>query len=424
MSTPGGPLTTRTAELLGNQISSGVWSRGVRLPSDAELARQLGIGVNTVRRALSILAADGLVERRVGAGTVVLGVDRSSHEPLVGVMVPKDQRYFPPLVAGLRAEVHRAHGRLQIRSSRRRRHEELQIIDSLVADGADGLILSPSPASLANPEFLAQLEDQPVPVVLAARVLDNRNGVVVPHSALSTVSTDIRRGAGVAVHHLATSGRTRIGLLSSRNTVTSEAYYQGYLGACHDLDLTVPTSAVLRWRFADDRAARRDHTVRRYVAGLSGAGVDAVLCFDSLLAASLMRSLSAQGLLVPGDVAVVGFDEVGPVPSVPLTTVLPDRYEVGRLAAQTVLHQIETGGRTPTVHTLVTPQLVVRASSTPVEPENSAAQPAGEWENGRHGDFEGTTPQRHDRRDEGEGHRPSGHPADGAVRDLRGRGRR
>src|SRR5690606_7969510 len=103
--------------------------------SDAELARQLGIGVNTVRRALSILATDGLVERRVGAGTVVLGTDRSRCAPTVGVMVPKDQRYFPALVAGLQAAVHRAHGNLVIRSSRRRRHEELQIVEELVASG-------------------------------------------------------------------------------------------------------------------------------------------------------------------------------------------------------------------------------------------------------------------------------------------------
>lgn len=363
-------MTMRTAELLGSQISSGVWPRGVRLPSDAELARQLGIGVNTVRRALAILVADGLVERRVGAGTVVLGVAHGRHEPAIGVMIPKDQRYFPPLVAGLQAAVHRAHGRLEIRSSRRRRHEEMSIIDNLVADGVDGLILAPSPESLADAEFLAQLEDQPVPVVLAARELDDRSGDVVPHSELSTVSTDIRRGAVVAVHHLATHGRIRVGLLSSRNTVTSEAYYQGYLGACHDLGLTVPTSAVLRWRFADDRADRRDHIVRRYVAGLPGAGVDAVLCFDSLLAATLVRCLASQGLAVPEDVAVVGFDEVGPAPAIPVTTVLPDRYEVGRLAAQTVLHQIETGLRTPTVHTLVTPQLVVRASSPPAPPRN------------------------------------------------------
>ncbi len=67
------PLFIRASELLTREIAAGHWQKGERLPTEAELARLLGMAVGTVRKALAELAARGLLERRQGSGTYVRG---------------------------------------------------------------------------------------------------------------------------------------------------------------------------------------------------------------------------------------------------------------------------------------------------------------------------------------------------------------
>jgi GntR family transcriptional regulator len=81
---PGEPLTradrARTvANVLRGQILRGAFPAGV-LPDERELIAEFGTSRNTVRQALGLLRDEGLVERRRGVGTVVVG--RSYEHPL------------------------------------------------------------------------------------------------------------------------------------------------------------------------------------------------------------------------------------------------------------------------------------------------------------------------------------------------------
>jgi GntR family transcriptional regulator len=65
------PVYVQVAHLLGQRL--GVeWRTGDRLPSEQALARELGVNRHTVRRAVALLVADGLVSQRRGRGIVVL----------------------------------------------------------------------------------------------------------------------------------------------------------------------------------------------------------------------------------------------------------------------------------------------------------------------------------------------------------------
>ena len=74
---------------------------------------------------------------------------------------------------------------------------------------------------------------------------------------------------------------------------------------------------------------------------------DAVFCFSDLLAVGAISVLHEAGLRIPDDVAVAGFDNVDEarftVP--PLTTIAPDKAEIGRLAVDLLIQRI-TGART------------------------------------------------------------------------------
>ena len=66
------PLGDLAAAELRERLAAGTWEIGERLPSEAELARQLGVGRSTVREAIRVLVHAGLLETRQGAGTFAL----------------------------------------------------------------------------------------------------------------------------------------------------------------------------------------------------------------------------------------------------------------------------------------------------------------------------------------------------------------
>lgn len=65
------PLYIQIGDLLHREIAAGHWQAGERLPVEAELAKDLKVAVGTLRKALTKLEQDGLLERRQGSGTYV-----------------------------------------------------------------------------------------------------------------------------------------------------------------------------------------------------------------------------------------------------------------------------------------------------------------------------------------------------------------
>jgi GntR family transcriptional regulator len=70
-SSSGVPITRQIADQIRAQCASGTLGRGDRLPSVRELARELAVNQNTILRVYEKLTAEGLLERRHGAGTYV-----------------------------------------------------------------------------------------------------------------------------------------------------------------------------------------------------------------------------------------------------------------------------------------------------------------------------------------------------------------
>ncbi|MBD1597891.1 FadR/GntR family transcriptional regulator [Pseudomonas typographi] len=66
-------LVDQALEQLRERIGQGQWQLGERLPTEPELAQELGISRNTVREAMRILAFTGLVEVRQGDGSYLRG---------------------------------------------------------------------------------------------------------------------------------------------------------------------------------------------------------------------------------------------------------------------------------------------------------------------------------------------------------------
>lgn len=146
------------------------------------------------------------------------------------------------------------------------------------------------------------------------------------------VDSDNRGGARTAVRHLAGLGRRRIahitGALDQTSAVDRLDGYRDVMGDA-DPELVVESDFTA----AGGERAMRELLDRR-------PDVDAVFAANDLAASGALRVLRERGRRVPGDVAVIGFDDMLPVAEhtdPPLTTVRQDIEEMGRLMARLLL---------------------------------------------------------------------------------------
>ncbi|MFB7331474.1 FadR family transcriptional regulator [Streptomyces adustus] len=117
-------LSEQVIAELRNQITSGEWPVGSRIPTEPELVEQLGVARNTVREAVRALAHNGLLDIRQGSGTYVVATSE-----LAGVMHRRFSGADPRHVAELRSALESAAARL---AAERRTEKDLKQLDTLL----------------------------------------------------------------------------------------------------------------------------------------------------------------------------------------------------------------------------------------------------------------------------------------------------
>ncbi|WP_410483212.1 LacI family DNA-binding transcriptional regulator [Streptomyces sp. ST1015] len=174
------------------------------------------------------------------------------------------------------------------------------------------------------------------------------------------VDSDNRGGAQAAVRHLVGLGRARVAHITGPLDQTSAVdRLDGYLDVMGDTDPALLAEG-------DFTPAGGEHAMRELLA--RRPDLDAVFAANDLTASGALRVLREQGRRVPEDVAVIGFDDMLPIPEQtdpPLTTVRQDIEEMGRLMARLLLKRL---ARTPSttevpLSSVVLPTRLIRRAS-------------------------------------------------------------
>ena len=181
----------------------------------------------------------------------------------------------------------------------------------------------------------------------------------VVHDHTSFVASDNIGGARLAVRHLHELGHTRIATIAGpRNTKPGADRTLGYRAEMRELGLTIPPGYEVEGDFYPESAERAIQSMLALTEPPT-----AVFAAADMMAVGAIRTLRSVGLLVPDDIAIVGFDDirVAELLSPPLTTVRQDMVGIGLAAGRALVEQIENPDVTPPVLTLPV-ELVVRAS--------------------------------------------------------------
>lgn len=219
-----------------------------------------------------------------------------------------------------------------------------------VSNRADGLILLGYGDYVSYAGRLQRLAETQAHFVIWGPVVESLPG--------HYLGCDNALGARLATEHLLRLGRRAIAFAggASEHCPEFQQRHRAYADALRDAGLA-PVPAL--------QVDAQSHPNSGYQAGMalveSGVPFDAVVAASDMIAVGVIRALLDRGRSVPGDVAVVGFDDIMTASffNPPLTTVRQDTREAGERLVENLVRLIE-GEEVES--TLIEPRLIVRAS--------------------------------------------------------------
>jgi LacI family transcriptional regulator len=225
---------------------------------------------------------------------------------------------------------------------------ERRTIGQILYNGLiDGVIVS---SSLIDDPLVHTLSNSKMPFVLIGRSITGLD--------VSYVDVDNVEGARLVVDHLLQGGRRRIATISGpQNMIAGRDRYEGYRKALQDWGLPVHPDLVLDGGFSEDASSQA-------MLQLLEKGPDAVFAASDIMAQGALRALQSQGVRIPEDIALTGFDDMPFAerldPS--LTTVRQPIQKTGTVAVEILIDLINNPGSSKRQIILPT-ELVVRDSS-------------------------------------------------------------
>jgi DNA-binding LacI/PurR family transcriptional regulator len=206
-------------------------------------------------------------------------------------------------------------------------------------------------AGFFEPEVLAALQQVGRPIVLVDM---HRHG-------FTSVNPDNLRGGYLATRHLLNRGRKRIAMLSGslahysiqqRNRGFRQALFDAKVHADPSLEVIVPALGE-----GDEGVAAAMRSLLALPQPL-----DALFCYNDSTALAAMKFCLNEGMKIPHDIAIVGFDDIAAAAAAipPLSTVRVDKEALGRAGVDLLINKPEEHPSQITVPV----EMIVRESST------------------------------------------------------------
>ncbi len=257
--------------------------------------------------------------------------------------------FFTSIVRGIE-DGGREHGyRVMLCNSDENVRKEAEYIDVAIAERMAGVVIAVASTRASD---LSPLRDAGIPIVAVDRRPVGRT--------VDCVLVDNEKGAFDATKHLVDVGASRVACITGPPRLsTATERVSGYRKALRQAGLPGDPSLVIR---TDFREAGGYKAMRELCARADPP--DAVLVANNLMTVGALEALRDEGLTVPGDMRVVGFDDApwAKLLQPSLTVVSQPTYEIGRRSAELLLSARSQPGR-PRQEILLSPHLIVRESA-------------------------------------------------------------
>jgi len=325
------------AELAG--VSVGTVSNVLNRPE--RVRQDIRSRVEAALREVGYVRNDAAIRLRGGSGGSAIGL----------VVLDVRNPYYTELARGVEDVAARSHYFVTLCNSDDDEAKQTKYLQGLFRIAA-GVILTPSHGT--NDASLRQLAEGGIPAV----VIDH----VDPAAPVCAAHVDDRVGGALALHHLSSRGHKSIAYVTGPLSIRAcaerlQGAREALTAAGRDPDsllvVEVPTPSIDAGRRAGEQLLARS------------TPPTAAMCANDLLAMGVQQAVLRSGRSVPGDLAIIGYDDIefASAAAVPLTSVRQPIYELGVRAAEMLMQELTS--RDDHVHEHVTfmPSLVERMST-------------------------------------------------------------
>ncbi|SHJ19456.1 transcriptional regulator, LacI family [Arenibacter nanhaiticus] len=328
-----------------------------------DIAKKLNINSSTVSRALNnsprvtqktkdkiIAAANEMgYQRNLLASSL-----RTSRTHTIGIIVPRISRhFFSSAIAGIEETAYEAGYHVFICQSLEQLEREQNLVNTLLANRVDGVMVSIS-METENYDHFQGLKNRGVPLVFFDRHCD------IP--GYNTVLIDDFRAGFEATEHLIVQGCKNIAHLSGpQNVEIYKNRFKGYQKALEKYHIPFKEEMVFSSRLMEKDGAESAKSILAL-----NTKVDGLFSANDVAAIGAMQYFKEKGIKIPHDIAIVGFsnEPISGIMEPSLTTIDQPGFEMGRLATNLLVSQIENKAKEIMKETIVLkPSLIERRSS-------------------------------------------------------------
>ena len=351
-------------------IENGTFRHGDKLASENELGERFGLSRQTIRHATGELVREHLLTRVRGSGTYICTHDPEKHssesiaEEGNGTVTPSpgapgekeasadpvsmrvmtgniavistfyDNYIFPQTLKGIERVLSKNGYSMQVSFTDNRLHREETILKTILEkDAVDGLIVEPAKSALPNPNIHYYRE------ILARKIPVLFFNASYPGLEAPCVRLDDIQAARKITEYLISCGHTSIGGIFKCDDHQGPLRYQGYLEAMQEAGFRTSQNQIL-WLDTPETSDLEqigEYVLRRLTE------CSAVLCYNDQVANQLIEIADRHHIKVPEELSVAGIDDdtyTAGVSRIPLTTVPHPKEQLGRKAAENLLHLI------------------------------------------------------------------------------------
>lgn len=359
MTETGKPKYYTLMEQLKNDILSGRIQPGDKLPSENELVQAYSLSRHTVRKALGLLEQEGYVEAFHGKGTFCSeNMRHTKKSGNIAVVTTYISDYiFPRLIQGMDNVLAERGYSIILKNTGNSRQKEARCLEELLQKDIDGLIIEPSKSQMScrHVNLYETLDKYEIPYVFIQGIYGEMKEK--PH-----ILMDDAMGGYLVTKHLLELGHRKIAGFFKADDIQGLARHKGYVRALQEAGLSYDPDRVV-WFHTEDRRTKPSMAVLEFLH--EGKMPDGIVCYNDQIAVQVTETLARQGVKIPGDVSVTGYDNsLYAQRGDGITTIAHPQEKLGEMAAELLLEKINhIPEEESKVERLIHPELIVRGST-------------------------------------------------------------
>ena len=333
------PKYLQVADTLRREIAEGIFRDGQTLMTEEELRVRFDVSRQTIRQAISLLEDDGLVDRRRGSGTYVRhGPRRRQGIVHVGVITTFITDYiFPSITQGMETVLNENGAVLSLNAMYNDVNTERNILERMLEEPVDGLIMEGCRTAKETPnrDLLERFAQRNIPVLFV-------NGYYPGMEHIPHVVMDDYGGGRMAAKTALDRGYSRPAGLFKTDDLQGMQRLTGFKDELEARGITVPEERLLCFSTEERNDLVDSPKGKALLEVLKRKEADCLVCYNDIFAAQFLAKLQEQGVKVPEDLGLIGFDNAtfSGMLQPGLTTLGHPKEAFGALAAKKILRMI------------------------------------------------------------------------------------